>query len=194
MSLTVLDTALLSGIHALLSSPGLDRLMTTVTRLGDLGFIWLLLAAILLCRPATRRAGVLILLAMALGLLFGNGLLKNLVARPRPYTADPGIQLLIEPSREPYSFPSGHTLHAFAAAFAVGLAGRRSLFIPCLILAAAIGFSRIYLMMHYPSDVLAGGLFGFAAAWAAQWLLKRLEPALSRSKRAENPPFDGKNP
>lgn len=183
MSLAALDAALLHGIHSLFASPALDRLMVAVTRLGDLGFFWLLLAAVLLCRPATRRAGALILLAMALGLLFGNGLLKNLIARPRPYAADPGIPLLIPPSREPYSFPSGHTLHAFAAACAVGFAGRRRLCALCLILAAVIGFSRIYLMMHYPLDVLAGALFGFGAAWGASRLLPVLEAAFPLSKK-----------
>lgn len=81
---------------------------------------------------------------------------------------------------EAFSFPSGHTLHAFAAACSVGLAGHRRLFCFVLPLAALIGFSRIYLMMHYPLDVFAGALLGFCAAAAARRLLPVLEAALFR--------------
>ena len=180
MSLAAFDSALLFRIHGLFSSPLLDRIMVFITQLGDLGLIWLLLAAVLLLCPATRRTGACVLLAMALGLMFGNGLLKNLIARPRPYAADPSILLLIPPSREAFSFPSGHTLHAFAAACSVGLAGHRRLFCFVLPLTALIGFSRIYLMMHYPLDVFAGALLGFCAAAAARRLLPVLEAALFR--------------
>ena len=79
MSLAAFDSALLFRIHGLFSSPLLDRIMVFITQLGDLGLIWLLLAAVLLLCPATRRTGACVLLAMALGLMFGNGLLKNLI-------------------------------------------------------------------------------------------------------------------
>lgn len=175
MDLLALDTALLMKIHALFSDPALDRVMVFITHLGDLGFLWLLLAAVLLSRAKTRRAGFCILLSMMICLLLGNGLIKNIVARPRPYTADPSIALLIPPSGEPFSFPSGHTMHAFAAACSVGLCGQKRLFWFALLFAFLIGFSRLYLMMHYPLDVLAGALLGFCAAYFAQKLLRRYE-------------------
>lgn len=111
------------------------------------------------------------LLALVLSLLFNNMLLKHLIARSRPYDCIRGLIPLITPPTD-YSFPSGHT----AASFAVGVLLFRKLpkryGIPALVLAALIGFSRLYLGVHYPSDVLAGALLGTGISYAAEvfWL------------------------
>ncbi len=182
--LLALDAALLWKVQDWFSSPLLDRIMPAVTHLGDGGIFWLLLAALLLLRPATRRAGASVLLAMALCLLVGNGLLKPLIARPRPYAADPSILLLISPSPDPFSFPSGHTMHSVAAACSIGLSGNRRLFLAMLPLALLIGFSRVYLMMHYPLDVLAGALLGVGGALAAHKILPLLPGFGDRRKKS----------
>ena len=129
-----------------------------ITRLGDAGIIWIALAIILLIPKKTRRAGIAALIALAVGALITNAALKNIVERIRPYETIPGLVRLIE-AQPDFSFPSGHSCASFAAAFALfkTLPGKRKIWkILCIILAALIAFSRLYVGVHYPSDVLAG--------------------------------------
>lgn len=140
----------------------LDAAMIFITTLGDSGFIWILASLAMLCFKRTRKCGVLTLLTMGLCLIFGNLLLKNLVARPRPFMIDPSIPLLI-PAPGEYSFPSGHTMHSFAAATMIFLHNKR-MGIAALFLAALIAFSRMYLFVHFPTDILGGMTVGILAA------------------------------
>ena len=98
-------------------------------------------------------------IAFALGGLFGNVLLKNIIGRVRPYDAVSGIELLV-PVLSDFSFPSGHTLVCFEAATVLLKREKRSVGITALILAVLVAFSRLYLYVHYPSDVIAGILLG----------------------------------
>ena len=104
-------------------------------------------------------------------LLLCNVILKPAAARPRPFEVNMGVRLLIEAPKD-FSFPSGHTGASFAAAAALFFAGSRG-WIPVGILAVLIGFSRLYLYVHYPSDVLAGALLGIAAGWFACRLVRK---------------------
>ena len=108
-------------------------------------------------------------------LLTGNMILKPLVARMRPFTVNTAIELLIPPPTD-FSFPSGHTYASFASATAI-CRNNRKIGVPALILASLIAFSRLYLYVHYPSDVLGGAVVGLAAAWAGslleKWLCQR---------------------
>lgn len=178
------DTAALGWLHDCFSSPLLDRLMPVITHFGDGGILWLLLASVLLARRDTRRAGMLVLASMVICLVVGNGILKPLVARPRPFVADPSILLLVSPPLDPFSFPSGHTMHSFAAACALGFSGRRGLFYPALLLAVLIGFSRVYLMVHYPFDALAGALLGVCGAFFASRMVPSLEKFIQKRKKS----------
>lgn len=163
MEFAILDA--LQKIH----TPVLDTIMTFITSLGNSGIIWILAGVILLCIPKYRRGGVLVLLALILNLILGNLILKNLVARQRPCWINETVQLLIAVPRD-YSFPSGHTMSGFAAATAIWLTDKK-LGIPAFILAALIGFSRLYLYVHFPTDVLGGAVLGIMVAFAAKWLL-----------------------
>lgn len=138
------------------------------SRLGDAGMLWIAAALILLCFRRTRRAGVLALGGLLLDLLVINGVLKHLVARPRPWLTIEGLVRLVD-ERDPNSFPSGHT----GAAFAFAAATFRDLpatWARVLVAVAAVcmGLSRLYVGVHYPSDVIAGavvgGLCGLCAA------------------------------
>ena len=142
----------------------LDPLMIGVSALGNGGAIWLLTAAVLLLFRKTRKCGTLMLLSMAACFLLGNLCIKNLVQRPRPCQIDTAVALLIPVPGE-YSFPSGHTLHSFTAAVMIFLHHRRA-GIAALLFAALIAFSRMYLFVHFPTDILGGMVLGIAVALA----------------------------
>lgn len=158
--ITQWDFSVLDAISSL-RTPFLDNFFSAVTHLGDTGIVWIVLALILLCIRKTRPLGVCMALALIFDLLLCNLCLKPLVDRPRPFALRE-ITLLIAPPSEA-SFPSGHTAASFAAAGV--LAMRKSkLAIPALILASIIAFSRLYLYVHFPTDVLGGILVGMICA------------------------------
>lgn len=149
----------LQGLH----TPFLDKFMTSVTFLGNSGWFFIVLGAALLCFERTRKTGFLVLVSLLVGLIIGNGAIKHLVMRARPCWIDQTVPLLIENPTD-YSFPSGHTLAAFETAFIIFLVNRRW-GIPMLGLAAVIGLSRLYLFVHFPTDVLSGMALGIFIAW-----------------------------
>ena len=140
-----------------------DRLMPAVTFLGDGGAVWIALTAALLIFRRSRRYGAMLALSLMMGAFVCNAVLKPLVARARPFEAG-GFSGLLIAAPDDFSFPSGHTTAAFAAAAVFLLAGIRGRW-AVLALAALISFSRLYLYVHYPTDVLAGVLLGFLAGY-----------------------------
>lgn len=162
----------LDRLQQLLQSPFLDRAMPVISALADKGFIWILLTLILLCTKKYRRTGQACAIALLFMLFAGNVILKPLVGRIRPYDVNTLVELLIEAPTD-YSFPSGHTFASFACACTLLLEDKR-LGIPALVLAVLIAFSRMYLYVHYPTDVLAGILLGIAAAFLGHKLALRL--------------------
>ncbi len=159
----LLDT--LQNIH----SPILDRLMITVTSLGNAGIFWILTGILLLFFKKTRKCGFTVLLALLFSLLVGNVILKNWVARSRPCWIHPDVALLI-PTPKDFSFPSGHTQASFAAALSIFLCHKRA-GVCALLLAGLIGFTRLYLYVHFPTDVLAGLVIGCCLALLANLLI-----------------------
>ena len=135
-----------------------DIVMPLISRLGDGGVVWIVLALVLLIYPKTQKTGAALMAALALEVLCCNLILKPFVARIRPCDINTAVQLLV-PRPGDFSFPSGHTGAAFAAAYALYFSRSRLRF-PALVLAALIGFSRLYLYVHYPTDVLAGAVLG----------------------------------
>ena len=115
--------------------------------------------------PRTRKLGLVVTAALVLEAIPCNLILKPLVARARPFTVNPAVELLITKPTD-FSFPSGHTSASFAVVSALFFRKER-LWIPAGILAALIAFSRLYLYVHYPTDVLAGALVGILAGWIA---------------------------
>lgn len=158
------EFAVLDWIQANLQSPLMDLLMPAITALGSGGLIWIALAGILILIPKYRKAGVAVLAGLVLEVVCCNLVLKPLVARVRPCDVNTAVQLLIA-RPDDFSFPSGHTGASFAAVSAL-YAERNRLWIPALVLAAFIAFSRLYLYVHYPTDVLAGAAIGVMAGWA----------------------------
>ncbi|MGN0299298.1 MAG: phosphatase PAP2 family protein [Lachnospiraceae bacterium] len=154
------------------SSGWLDRLMIAITTLGNAGILWIILAAVLLLIPKTRKLGAAVALGLLLEAFCCNVILKPLVARTRPYEINEAITLLIAKPSD-YSFPSGHTSASFAVVAAL-CRQRSKLWIPSLILAILIAFSRLYLYVHYPTDVLGGLVIGLAFGWLGSYLANRI--------------------
>ncbi len=157
-----------------LHTPFLDELMKGITFLGASGWFWILLAALLLCGKRTRRIGLAVALSLLVGLVLGNMILKPLVARQRPCWLDPAVPLLIGSPRD-FSFPSGHTLASFEGAVSIFLY-RRDWGLWALALAALIAFSRMYLFVHFPTDVLAGAALGTVIALGVHRLVEGRAP------------------
>lgn len=171
------DFAILNAIQEHLRSPFLDAVMPFVTHLGDLGIIWLVTAALLIVQPKRRAYGVAVVLALAFAVVVGSFILKPLIGRMRPYDVVGDFMLLIPPPAGD-SFPSNHSMASFAAATVVCLLPRGGLFerfakIGAVVLATLIAFSRLYLYVHFPSDILIGAILGVALGFAAVALAKR---------------------
>ena len=149
---TILDA--LQQIH----TPLLDKILVFITSLGNAGWFWIVLGLVLLCVKKYRKYGVLVLGALILSALFGNIILKPLVARQRPCWINDTVELLIRVPKD-YSFPSGHTQASFAAATAL-FTGNKKAGICAYVLAALIAFSRLYMYVHFPTDVMAGIVIG----------------------------------
>lgn len=155
-----------------------DFVMPLISKLGNGGIIWLVLSGLLCVFPKYRKAGVTMLTALALDVLLCNVMLKPLVGRMRPFTVNTGVELLINAPKD-FSFPSGHTAASFAAAFAL-LFVKNKLWIPSMILASLIAFSRLYLYVHYPTDVLTGILLGLIVSVAANVICRLAEPHIRK--------------
>ena len=162
------DLPILDWIQAHLQCTFLDKAMPIVTLFGDGGVFWILVAVALLFFAKYRKTGFSMGMALILGLLVCNIFLKPQVARIRPYNFQlqeygREITLLVKGLND-YSFPSGHTIASFEAAVVL-LKYSKKMGIPALIIAIAVSFSRLYLYVHYPSDVLVsmvlGTLFAF---------------------------------
>ena len=149
----------------------MDGFWIFITSLADKGWFWILLAVVLLFFRKTRVAGVTVLVALIFNHVMINILLKDLVARPRPYVASDEIVTLIK-QLSSFSFPSGHTGTSFAAAFVLYHMLPKKAGIPALVLAALIGFSRMYVGVHYPTDVLGGIVVAFMCSVWAHYLVQ----------------------
>ncbi|MCF0147579.1 MAG: phosphatase PAP2 family protein, partial [Clostridium sp.] len=149
-----LDISILNFIRNNFSNLFMDKLMVVITSLGDRGLIWIAMALILLAIKKYRKIGIILLIALLITSLIGEGIIKNIVQRPRAFLSYPDIRLLINPP-ESFSFPSGHTASSFAAAFVLSHYFKKWNFL-FYFLAILIAFSRLYLFVHYPSDIIFG--------------------------------------
>lgn len=152
------EFAVLDFIQNNLRCEFLDFIVPKITRLGDAGILWLIITVIFLLTKKYRKTGIVMAIALIVDLIFCNIIIKPLVARTRPYDINTAVKLLI-PAQVDYSFPSGHTAASFASAAAMYFSSCR-FWKAALVIAVAIAFSRLYLYVHFPTDVLAGALLG----------------------------------
>jgi len=170
------DLPILEWIAGNLRCTFLDVVMPIITLLGDAGIFWILIAAVLLVFPKYRKTGLCMGAALLLGVLVCNVTMKPLFARIRPYDYQlehygKTIELLIAAQHD-FSFPSGHTLASFEAATVLAIHNRKW-GIPALVLACLIAFSRLYLYVHYPTDVLFSVAMGIGFAFLGTYLVNK---------------------
>ena len=182
------DLPILDWIQANLQSGFMDSFMPFITKFGDHGTFWMIVAAILFIIPKTRKTGLGMAIAMMIGLLVCNVTLKPLVGRIRPYDLQLQefgitIQLLGERMHD-FSFPSGHTIASFEAAVVL-LKNSKKMGIPAMILAILISFSRLYLYVHYPTDVIVSVILGTLFALIGNALAGVIAPKLGAGKKGK---------
>lgn len=188
-AITNWDMSVLNWIYEHLRNPVLNVIMPLITHLGDAGILWIIIAVIMVFTKKYRKCGITMGLALIIGLIIGNGIIKNLVARMRPYdyydkihgTKD-FINILIGKQSD-YAFPSGHTQASFAAATSIFLYHKKE-GIAALAVAILISFSRLYVFVHYPTDVFAGIIFGISWAVISFIVIKKVYEIKSKKESA----------
>jgi len=153
-----IDSRFLAKIYDKTRNNFFDKIMPYITKLGDYGSIWIILSVILLLNRKYRTIGIMCILALVLTSIIGEGFLKHLIQRQRPCNKR-SIKGNLIPKPITYSFPSGHTASSFAAAWVIS-SQIGELLVPVLIIASLIAFSRLYLLLHYPSDIIMGVVLG----------------------------------
>lgn len=173
-----LDGGALLWIQEHLRGTVQDAVLCFYTQLGNAGLLFIAMALLMLCFRRTRKAGFAALTALAVGFVCTNLVLKNLLARPRPWLDVPGLAALVT-ENDPNSFPSGHTTAAFAFAGALWrTAPSRWMKWTALAAAVVMGWSRLYVGVHYPSDVLTGMAVGLLAGWLAYRICEKVKRVL----------------
>lgn len=140
---------------------------------GQAGILWIAAAVLLLLFKKTRPAGIACAIALAIQGVLINLVIKPIVARPRPYDACSLLIPLVTRLKD-YSFPSGHTGCAFSAAIVMAKMLPKKIGVPAVIIACLLGFSRMYVGVHYPTDVLAGALIGIGSAIVGMLITQKI--------------------
>lgn len=155
----------LQNIH----NPLLDKIMVFVSTLGNSGIFWIAVAILLMIPKKTRRMGFQTAITMLIVFIIGNLILKNAIHRPRPCWIDESVELLVKSPKD-YSFPSGHSMNGLCASVTLLCCDKR-FGIPAVILAVIIAFSRLYLFVHFPTDVIIGSLIGIISALVVNYFM-----------------------
>ena len=177
--LAALDANILLFIQDNIRNPVLTAIMRPITHLGDKGIFWIILTLILLAFRKTRKAGICSMFALLFMVVLNNGIIKHLVDRIRPYEVIESLKILVA-KPDDASFPSGHTASSFASCTALLLSlpmvtdrrRARICTVAAYILAVLIAFSRLYVGVHYPTDVLGGIVIGILCGAAGYFVGK----------------------
>ena len=178
------DLPILDWIQSTMQCAFLDKVMPLITVLGDGGAFWIACAVLMILLKKYRKAGLSAGLALIFGLLICNLYLKPTVARIRPYDYQEQLGIMINlliDKEHSLSFPSGHTIASFEAATAI-LLRHKKLGAAAMVLAVLIAFSRMYLYVHYPTDVIASVFLGIGLAFLASWIVNKVWAAVEARK------------
>lgn len=158
------------GLH----NPILDKIMVAITSLGNAGIFWIIVTALMFILCKDKRVAWTSLLSLLFSVLVINLILKNAVCRARPCWIDTSVELLVKNPKD-YSFPSGHSSASFASAVSILQYARyRKQGIGAVILAALIATSRMYVFVHFPTDVLTGVILGILEALVAGIIIRQV--------------------
>ena len=182
-TLMQIDANLLLWIQENVRSAELTPVMQGFSTLGNAGIFWIAVSILLMIPKRTRRAGIISLASIVVTFCICNLWLKNAVARVRPYEVINGLEILID-AEDTWSFPSGHAASSFAASVAILRCAKKWLGIPCVCVAALIAFSRLYVGVHYPSDVIGGIAIGLVVALVLSAIFRKREEDGRRRRRA----------
>lgn len=175
------DWNVLNGIQEILKCDLLDKLMPVVTSLGNAGILWIVIGLVMTISKKHRKTGILVLAGLLMGLIVGNGLVKNLVARPRPCWINEDFNLLIGMPKD-FSFPSGHTQASFIAATVITIKNKKMGWI-LFPIATLIAFSRLYLYVHFPTDVIGGAIMGLIIGTLTVIIGEKIIVRISQDKK-----------
>ncbi|MDR2357150.1 MAG: phosphatase PAP2 family protein [Oscillospiraceae bacterium] len=181
-----LDGDIVLAVQERLRCGALDRVMAALSLMGNAGAVWLLLCAALMSQKRYRRRGLLLLVCLAVCFIVNNVVIKNIVARPRPFDAIDGLRIIVS-APFGHSFPSGHAASGFASAYCALKTLRRRAVACAYALASLIALSRVYVGVHYPGDIIAGAVFGTlcaAAVFCAAARVRRIVASISRAGRS----------
>ena len=183
------DESTLRFVQENLDNDLFQDIMVLITRLGDMGAIWVAPGVVLTCSKEQRRTGVELLSTLAACGIINSLVIKNIVDRTRPFDIHAWLDVLINKPTD-FSFPSGHTASSFAAAYVIHKNFGKKFGIPAYSLATAIGLSRVSVGVHFPSDVIAGAAVGTAVAFGTSKLIKRLWKAHDKKKLGKKQPVE----
>lgn len=161
----------LPGVFEKIASPFLDVLMVALSCLGDGGILWIILISVLLMTKKYRQLGVVAAVSLCVCFLSGNFMIKPIVARVRPCNIDPALRMLIE-RPDDFSFPSMHTATAFSVAWVI-FSENKIWGSAAIILSVLIAVSRVYLNVHYTTDIICGAIYGILVAFVVKFVIKK---------------------
>ena len=176
------DSPILLWIQSNLRVDAITPVVKLITHLGDKGLFWIVLTLALMAWRKTRRTGIVCAISMVIGLLVTNLVIKNWVGRIRPYEVIDGLVCLVNPEKD-FSFPSGHTTNSLACAVVLFRLMPKKYGVPALVLAILIALSRLYVGVHYPTDVIGGAIIGVCSALLAIPLMNWIEKRFPKIKR-----------
>lgn len=186
--ITQIDFFILNAIQNI-RTPFLDFIMPCITFLGSGGIIWIASAIMLIVFRKSRKAGAAVIISLITGLVLSTLILKNIVGRERPFNMPDALlnadSLLIGVPSGVFSFPSGHAVSSFSAATVMFIYDKK-IGTPAIVLATFIAFSRLYLYVHFPTDILAGMILGTLFALAAVFIVNKAEVKLNEKKLSDN--------
>lgn len=168
-----LDEKVLLFIQEYMRMPILDEIMVFFTTLGDAGLLWIVLALAFLITKKYRKNGAMMTLALVFGLIITNVILKNAVARIRPYEVIEGLVAIV-PHPHDWSFPSGHSTSSIAASFVMFRTFPKKVGVPALFVGILICFTRLYVGVHFPTDVICGIIIGLVCAIASMLVVEKI--------------------
>lgn len=165
------EISILDFIQNNLKCGFLDFIMPKITALGNAGILWIILTAIFIISKKYRKTGIIMAVALIMDLVLCNIIIKPLVARTRPFDINTAVTLIISKPMD-YSFPSGHSAASFAAATSMYY-DKNKYWKIAMVIAVMIAFSRLYLYVHFPTDVICGCLLGWFCGYIGNMLSKK---------------------